>query len=272
MKKKIVVIGSNSSLAKQLVKKLKNTTKLLQLSRKNVDVVKSFEKLEKILESFKPNVIINCVGVTKFLECEKDPSNAYLVNSNFPIKLSEYIKGRNIMLIHFSTEAVYEDGLKQLPNENIPPKPSTIYGNSKYIADMALLKAKNNLIIRLPTLVGPTQNHQIINKILKKLNLGQKVFVSKDIYSTPINTVDFSNFFLKNIILKKAFNKKKIIHVCSKKRLSTYQILKKIVNEKKIIQRIIPVSENFFKNKFMKPKKLGLKSIYKNCTRIFKYE
>tara|TARA_B100000965_G_C19573378_1_gene750155 strand:+ start:507 stop:1325 length:819 start_codon:yes stop_codon:yes gene_type:complete len=272
MKKKIVIIGSNSSLAKQLIKKLKNTTQLLQLTRNNVDVVKSFEKLKKILNHFKPSIIINCVGVTKFLDCEKDPLNAYLVNSNFPIKLSEYTKGRNILLIHFSTEAVYEDGLKQLPNENTSPNPSTIYGNSKYIADMALLRAQNTLIIRLPTLVGPTQDHQIINKILKKLNLGQKVFVSKDIYSTPINTVDFSNFFLKNIIFKKTFYKKKIIHLCSKKRLSTYQILKKIVNEKEVIQRIIPVSENFFKNKFMKPKKLGLKSIYKKCRRIFKYE
>ena len=168
MKKKIVLIGSNSSLAKQLIKKLKNTTQLLQLSRKNVDVVKNFEKLEKILESFKPNIILNCVGLTKFLDCEKDPTNAYLVNSNFPIKLSENIKEKNILLIHFSTEAVYEDGLKKLPNENTIPNPSTIYGNSKYIADMVLLKAKNTLIIRLPTLVGPTQNHQITNKRLKK--------------------------------------------------------------------------------------------------------
>ena len=58
-------------------------------------------------------------------------------------------------------------------------------------------------------LVGPTQNHQIINKILKKLRNGQKVFVSNDVYSTPISTVDFSKFFLREIIQKRSFNKKK---------------------------------------------------------------
>ena len=79
-------------------------------------------------------------------------------------------------------------------------------------------------------------------------------------------------FFLYTVISKKKFHKKKIIHVCSKKRLSTYQIIKLAVKEKKMRQNIIPVSESFFKSKFVKPKKLGLKSIYKECNRYFIYE
>ena len=57
-----------------------------------------------------------------------------------------------------------------------------------------------------------------------------------------------------------------------KKRLSTFQIIKKIIDDKKMIENITPVSEKFFKSNFVKPKKLGLKSIYKNCTREFIYE
>lgn len=272
MKKKIILIGSNSSLAQQLIKKLEKRFKLLKLSRNDVDVVQNFERLKKIINNFKPKLIINCIGLTKFLDCELNPTKAYLINSIFPIKLSQFIIKKNIFLIHFSTEAVFQDGLKQMPNENFIPKPDTVYGNSKKLADQALHKLKNLLIIRLPTLIGPTQNHQIVNKVLKKLYTGQKVFVSKDIYSTPISTVDFSNFFLNDILIKKKYHAKKIIHVCSSKRLSTFQIIKKIINDKKMIANIIPVSENFFKNSFVKPKKLGLKSIYKNCTRVFIYE
>jgi len=272
MKKKIILIGSNSSLAQQLTKKLENRFKLLKLSRNDVDVVKNFEKLKKIINNFKPSILINCVGLTKFIECEVNPTKAYLVNSIFPIKLGQFVAKKNIFLIHFSTEAVFKDGLKKMPNENFIPMPGTVYGDSKKLADQALLNVKNSLIIRLPTLIGPTQNHQIVNKILKKLHKGEKVYVSKDIYSTPISTIDFSNFFLNDILIKKKFHKKKIIHVCSQKRLSTFQIIKKIIDDKKMIENIAPVSEKFFKSNFVKPKKLGLKSIYKNCTREFIYE
>ena len=270
--KKIFIIGSRGSLAKQIIKKLENKFSLTKISRKNIDVVLNFKKLKKIIDKLNPDLIINCIGVTKFLDCEYDPRKAYLANSVFPVNLSRYIKDKNIFLIHFSTEAVFEDNLKELPNENYPPNPSTVYGNSKYLADKLLIKAKNCLVVRLPTLIGPTQNHQIVNKIIKKLFKGDLVHVSKDVYSTPINTIDFSNFLESEVISKKKFHKKKIIHVCSKKRLSTYQIIKLAVKEKKMRQNIIPVSESFFKSKFVKPKKLGLKSIYKECNRCFVYE
>lgn len=272
MKKKIILIGSNSSLAQQLTKKLKNRFKLLKLSRNDVDVVKDFHKLKTIINNFKPNILINCIGLTKFLECDLNPTKAYEVNSIFPIKLSQFIINKNIFLVHFSTEAVFKDGLKKMPNEKSIPEPETVYGHSKKLADQALFKVKNSLVIRLPTLVGPTQNHQIVNKILKKLYSGHKVFVSKDIYSTPISTIDFSSFFLNDVLIKKKFHKKKIIHVCSQRRLSTFQIIKNIINDKKMIDNITPVTEDFFKSNFVKPRKLGLKSIYKNCTRKFIYE
>ena len=272
MKKKILLIGSNSSLANQLSKMIDDKHSLLKLSRKDVDVVKNFEKLKKIIYTFRPNILINCIGLTKFIDCEENPEEAYLVNALYPINLANFIRNKKITLIHFSTEAVFQDGLKKMPTEKVLPNPSTIYGNSKLLADKAISKINNSLIIRLPMLVGPTQNHQIINKILKKLRNGQKVFVSNDVYSTPISTVDFSKFFLREIIQKRSFNKKKIIHICSKKRMSTYEVIKDIVKDKKILSNITPVSEDFFKSKFQRPKKLGLKSIYKNCNRTFIYE
>ena len=269
---KILLLGSKSSLAKQLIKKLSNKVILKTTSRKNFDILVNFEKLKEIIKSFKPNIIINCIALTKFLDCEYDPAMAYKINFIFPLKLSIFIRLKRCFLIHFSTEAVFQDSLKKLPDENFKPNPLSIYGNSKYLADKAISKINNSLIVRLPTLVGPTQNHQIINKILKKINKNEKVYVSKDIYSTPIKTIDFSDFFLKEIILRNKFIKKKIIHICSKKRLSTYDIVKMITKNNKIKANIVPVREDFFKNEFIKPKKLGLKSIYKECTREFYYE
>ena len=94
--KKIFIIGSSGSLAKQIIKKLENKFLLTKISRKNIDVVLNFKKLKKVIDKLNPDLIINCIGVTKFLDCEHDPRKAYLANSVFPVNLSRLIKNKNI--------------------------------------------------------------------------------------------------------------------------------------------------------------------------------
>jgi ADP-heptose:LPS heptosyltransferase len=66
--KKIFIIGSRGSLTKQIIKKLENKFSLTKISRKNIDVVLNFKKLKKIIDKLNPDLIINCIGVTKFLD------------------------------------------------------------------------------------------------------------------------------------------------------------------------------------------------------------
>ena len=278
MVKKILIIGSKGSVGKEIINTLKfyKYTNYLSLSRKKVDVVKNFKKLEKIIIKFKPTHIINCVAMTNILRCETESSAAYEANTIFPIKLANNIKKKNIKLIHFSTEAVFRGNLKhKLYNEKDIPEPTTIYGKSKLLADQYLGNFRNSLIIRLPVLFGPTHENQIVDRLIKKLLLNEKIFVSTDVYSTPVYTPDLSKFLFLNILKKNYSYSGKIIHFTSKKYLSMYQLIKilaKIIKKEKLIKG---VKDSFFekdksKAKFpaIKPKFLGLKTINKKyiCT------
>ena len=273
MIKKILIIGSNGSLGKEIIKTFifYKFTNYLSLNRKKVDVVKNFKKLEKIIIKYKPTHIINCVAMTNILRCENESSAAYETNSIFPIKLANNIKKKNIKLIHFSTEAVFRGSLKhKLYNEKDKSEPTTVYGKSKLLADQYLVNFRNSLIIRLPLLFGPTHENQIVDRLIKKLLLNEKIFVSTDVYSTPVYTPDLSKFLFLNILKKNYSYSGKIIHFTSKKYLSMYQFIKilaKFIKKEKLIKG---VKDSFFekdksKAKFpaLKPKFLGLKTIYK---------
>ena len=263
--KKILILGKDSGLGKQLIISLKHKSNLICLGRKDLDILFNFDKLEKIIKKEKPDYIINCIAITKLMDAEKNPKIAYSINSVFPLRLLNLAKEANSFLIHFSSEAVFSGLVKKLPNEDTFPNPQTIYGNSKWLSERGLLNLRNNLIIRLPTLVGPTHNKQIIYKLISKIKKNKDIYVSREVISTPLYTPLFVDFFFKNIICNKKNIKRKLINVTSKYKLSTFQIVKIISKHMSINSRVIPVDESFFGQKNFKPKNLGLISKYNDC-------
>ena len=122
----------------------------------------------------------------------------------------------------------------------------------------------------MPVLFGPTHENQIVDRLIKKLLLNKKIFVSTDVYSTPVYTPDLSKFLFLNILKKNYLYSGKIIHFTSEKYLSMYQLIKilaKIIKKEKLIKG---VKDSFFENdkskeklSALKPKFLGLKTINK---------
>ena len=269
MKKKILILGSKGALASQLINTFKkyNFKNYLALDRKKFDITKDINKLDKIIKGYKPTHIINCLALTGLVQCEKKVSYAYEINAFFPLKLAELTKDKKIFFIHFSTDAVF-DGLKKkkIYSETDSPNPQSVYGKSKYLADEFLSSYKNVLIIRLPLLFGPTNEKQIIGKLKSRLSLNKKVQASTDIYSTPVYTPNLAKFVLFEIVIKKKFNGKKIIHFTSNKYLSIYDLIKKISKNLGCEHLVLKVKDSFFKSEVKKPRNLGLRSVIKYNT------
>jgi len=110
------------------------------------------------------------------------------------------------------------------------PLPTTVYGKSKMAGERLISHYSKSLIIRLPLLFGKYHQHQVIGILLRKLKNDQKIFVAKDVYSTPINSEDVAIFIRKNIDNKKIDKlvKKKILHLSNNRRLSIFEFMKKI--------------------------------------------
>lgn len=124
-------------------------------------------------------------------------------------------------------------------------------------------------------LFGPTHRNQIISKLLSQLKKGKKIYVSDDVYSTPIYSPDLSKFVYDKCIKKDFYFRKKIIHFTS---LKTYSIYSFVYNLSKNIKgidlnKIIKVKDAFFKSKVkIKPKNLGLTSLYSSCIKKINFK
>lgn len=266
MKTKILIIGSKGAVGQQLIKTLikYNNKEYKGISRKDFDF-KNFDKIKKTIKTYKPSHIVNCVAITGLIQCEENFDDALEINTYLPLKLSRLVEKTKIKLIHFSTDAVFSGSIKKkIYKENDLPNPTSIYGKTKYLAEELIKFNKNVLIIRLPILFGPSNKNQIIDKLTKNLLNNKDVFASTDIFSTPVFTPYLCSFVYNEIILKKKFLNKRIVHFTSNQYMSIYDLIKKISMKLNMNSKIKKVKDSHFKSKIIKPKNLGLKSLYKH--------
>ena len=153
--------------------------------------------------------------------------------------------------------------------------PNTVYGQSKAAGEKLANFYTKSIIIRLSLLYGKYHDKQIIGVLLNRLKKGKKIFASTDVYSTPINSEDIANFIRKNLVRAKIKRliKKKIIHLSNNKRISIFNFMKKISFIIGKSKNVIAVKDSFFKNKYNKPKNLGLRSNIKSlkCSSLYKF-
>ena len=244
---KVYIIGISGMLGSQLFKKfmLMDKFKVRGSSRKlpkdfkkfkrNIDLNHDIEDLDlvnKKIKKFRPNVVINCVGVIK-QKIYKSIDHKYIfyVNSVFPHELYKITQLVNARLIHFSTDCVY-DGRKGNYKEIDKPNSRDLYGLSKILGE---LNYPNSITLRT-SIIG----HEIKNKLgLFEWFMSQKKncqgFANCYFSGFPTNEIF-------NIILK-IINKKNLsgIYNLSSYKISKYNLLKLIA---KIYKKKIKVYKN----------------------------
>lgn len=99
-----------------------------------VDVLDQ-DALVRALDTVRPDVVINCVGLIKQLADAQDPLSTLPVNAMFPHRLARLCGLAGIRVIHVSTDCVFS-GRKGLYTENDPSDAEDLYGKSKFIGEL----------------------------------------------------------------------------------------------------------------------------------------
>lgn len=93
------------------------------------------DKLIEVIDSFKPDCIVNCIGVTKQLCCQENIENVLIINSLLPHKMDHICKMRGIRFIHLSSDCVFS-GEKGNYNEADNLDAKDLYGRSKVLGEV----------------------------------------------------------------------------------------------------------------------------------------
>jgi dTDP-4-dehydrorhamnose reductase len=99
-----------------------------------IDVLK-FEKLTEILQVIDPDVLLNCVGITKRKITPNNTLEVIETNAVFPHKLAYWAKNNNKRVIHFSTDCVFNGKEGDYSEESLTTA-EDLYGRTKALGEI----------------------------------------------------------------------------------------------------------------------------------------
>uniref|UniRef100_UPI004047584B dTDP-4-dehydrorhamnose reductase n=1 Tax=Rheinheimera sp. TaxID=1869214 RepID=UPI004047584B len=145
---KVALTGANGQLGYQLAKKLADKVTLLALDRAALDIANNAQ-VEQTLSAFAPDVIINAAAYTAVDKAEQEPELAKAINETGPENLAKVADKLDAVLIHVSTDYVF-DGKSDKPYvETDATNPQSIYGLTKLNGEQAIVKyCAKHLILR----------------------------------------------------------------------------------------------------------------------------
>ena len=147
---------------------------------------------------------INCAAYTNVEQAEKTPDVAFKVNAEGVKNLATACKAYGIILIHISTDYVF-DGKKNGPYTTKDfTNPINEYGKSKLKGEEYIHQIlPNHFIIRTSWLYSKKYGHNFYRTILEKAKEGHELRITDEQTGCPTNTQHLSIFLLEEIINKK---------------------------------------------------------------------
>ena len=137
----ILVFGENGMLGRYVFNYLSKFYKVDGINRNTFDVYKLFKdkllhlEINNILNIYKPEYVINCIGNIHKTPSLESPNDKYVINSFFPIILSEICKKYDIILIHATTDCVFSGDDSIFYDTDYIPNPIDDYGLSKFLGE-----------------------------------------------------------------------------------------------------------------------------------------
>lgn len=128
--------------------------------------------VQEAVRTAQPEVIFNAAAFTAVDRAEEEPEAAFAVNAKAVATLAALANEVGALLVHVSTDYVF-DGESQRPyKEDDPPNPLSIYGRSKLEGEKAAAQARKHLIVRTSWLFGRGWN--FVEAIRKQLMNGAR--------------------------------------------------------------------------------------------------
>jgi dTDP-4-dehydrorhamnose reductase len=152
---KILLTGRDGQVGSELARLLPALGELVATSRKELDLGDA-DAIRRVVRDAKPRLIVNAAAYTAVDKAEAEPELALRVNGIAPGVLAGEAKRHGALLVHYSTDYVF-DGSKRSPYaEDDAPRPLSVYGRSKLDGEARIRAAGcRHLILRTSWVYGP---------------------------------------------------------------------------------------------------------------------
>ena len=223
---KILLFGHKGMLGSDLLLQLHSKHDVTGLDQEEINIT-SPDECKQAIEKAAPEIIINAAANTNVDGCETAPDECFAVNAFALKNIAEACRGKNIRIIHFSTDYVFNGASHEPYREEDVCDPINVYGASKLEGERYLQKlSANYLIVRTAWLYG-ANGKNFVKAILDKAKTTPRLSVVDDQIGSPTYTKDLAAA-IDLLILK---NAQGIFHVTNRGNCSWYQFAVKILEQ-----------------------------------------
>jgi dTDP-4-dehydrorhamnose reductase len=182
--KTILLTGRNGQVGHELVSALAPLGRVVATGRDRLDLARP-DSIVACVREVKPDIIVNAAGYTAVDDAELNPDAAWQANAVGPGILAEQAKAVGALLVHYSTDYVY-DGTKGAPYvEDDPPNPVNVYGKSKLGGENAILATGCSHLILRASWIYSNRGRNFLRAILDRARHPGPVPVVSDQIGSP---------------------------------------------------------------------------------------
>ena len=151
---KILVTGKDGQVGFELQRALATLGEVIAVDHGDCDLADA-DAIRTLVRRVAPDVIVNPAAYTAVDKAESDQQIAFAVNARAPGVFGEEAARLGALVVHYSTDYVFDGSKNGAYSEADHPTPQSVYGSTKHAGERALAEANaRHLILRTSWVVG----------------------------------------------------------------------------------------------------------------------
>lgn len=188
---RILILGAAGQVGTELQRSFEGLGPIVPIDREAADLA-SPEQIRDVVRRIRPHIILNAAAYTAVDRAESEHELAHAINAQAPRVLAEEALRLDALVVHYSTDYVF-DGTKATPwTEADAPNPLNTYGATKLSGEQAICKLGGRyLIFRTSWVYGPHGN----NFLLTMLRHGRgrdRLSIVDDQHGAPTTSIELA--------------------------------------------------------------------------------
>ncbi|MCD7821138.1 MAG: dTDP-4-dehydrorhamnose reductase [Clostridiales bacterium] len=237
--KKIWIVGVKGHVGSALMELLnRKSYELLPTDKDQVDVTDR-DEVRMFMQRNRPDVVINCAGITDPQVCEDNPDEAYRVNALGARNIAAEAEPVNCKVIQFSTDDVF-DLNKSFPYTEFDiAMPNNVYGKSKYAGERMIVSLSTRyVIVRSSWVYGIGKD--FVNTVLDAADSGAELRVPINQIACPTSASELAKV-IKQFIDNDIYG---IYHAVCKGSCSRYEFAQEVLRLTGKTANLVPVDSD----------------------------
>ena len=236
----VLVTGASGQLGQALQSISRNYTDIdFHFFNSTALNITDLEQCKTVFNTIKPDFCINAAAYTAVDKAESEPEKARLINVVGPRNLAQVCKENDTVLIHISTDFIFDGTATKPYTEEDIPNPSGVYGQTKLDGEKAIQNILEKYFIIRTSWVYSEFGNNFMKTMLRLGSERDVLSVVNDQIGTPTNAVDLARVLLEIIKSdKKDFG---IYNFSNEGQCSWYDFAKKIFEINKIEIDLQPI-------------------------------